>query len=229
MGEKRKRSSSRNIWIASAVIVSVFLCAGIFLVNILISDDGQKRKRQVQMVTLLKPPPPPKIEKPPEPEVKKEEEIVEPEPEETPPEQMEDQAQEDVPAGDDLGLDSEGVAGSDAFGLKAKKGGRALIGGGGNSLLRKYAWYTRIIQEEIRKELKKHLERNGGIPEGNFETRVKIVLDDQGTIVKHWIIGSSGNHKMDDAVKQALRFNRISELPPEGMPRAMSLEISSQG
>lgn len=191
------------------------------------TDEGQKRRRQIQMVRLLKPPPPPKIkQKPPEPEVKKEE-IIEPE-EEPPPEQTEDRSQDDTPAGDDLGLDSEGGSGSDGFGLVGKKGGRPLIGGGRGyeSLLRKYAWYTRIIEEEI----SKRLARNGGLPSGRLETLVNIVLDEEGSIVNYRIYGSSGDQQMDDAVMLALEQTRmISEPPPEGMPRAVRIKITAPG
>lgn len=183
-------------------------------------------------MTLIKPPPPPKIkEKPPEPEIKKEEEIIEPEVEELPPEDMDDQAQDDVPPGDELGLDADGSAGSDAFGLKAKKGGRALIGGpfGSHSLLRKYAWYTQIIQTEIRKKVDDHMERNGGLPKGELQALVQLVLDDAGNIVSYRLYRSSGNRDMDAAVEEALRLTQISEPPPAGMPRQMKVKISSKG
>ena len=215
------------IGLVSAGVVLVLICLSVFVLKILMTDEGQKRKRQIQMVRLLKPPPPPKIkEKPPEPEVKKEE-IIEPE-EEPPPEQTEDQSQDDTPAGDDLGLDAEGGAGSDGFGLVGKKGGRSLIGGGrgNNSLLRKYAWYTRFIEEEI----SKRLARNGDIPSDKLKTLVRIVLDEVGTIVDYRIYGSSGDQQMDDAVMLALeQIGMISEPPPEGMPRVVRIEITSQG
>lgn len=213
------------IGLVSAGVVLVLICLSVFVLKILMTDEGQKRKRQIQMVRLLKPPPPPKIkEKPPEPEIKKEE-IIEPEPE---PEQTEDQSQDDTPAGDDLGLDAEGGAGSDGFGLVGKKGGRSLIGGGrgNNSLLRKYAWYTRFIEEAI----SKRLARNGGIPSDKLKTLVRIVMDEVGTIVNYRIYGSSGNQQMDDAVMLALeQTEMISEPPPERMPRVVRIEITSPG
>ena len=43
------------------------------------------------------------------------------------------------------------------------------------------------------------------------------------------ILGSSGNNNMDKAVTEALKITSISELPPDGMPKAMRLEITSQG
>jgi TonB family protein len=232
VAKRKKRSPKFLIWIISSVVAFCFIGAGVFIVKLLLSDDSQKRKRQIQMVALLKPPPPPKIkEKPPEPEIKKKEEIIEPEPEETPPEDMEDMGEEDIPEGDDLGLDAEGSSGSDSFGLRGKKGGRALIGGdfSEKSLIRKYSWYIRLIQDEIRKKVKSHLEQNGGIPKGNLKTLVRIILDETGNIVDFSIFGSSGDHRMDNAVKEALKMVRVSNPPPKRMPKTVKLKITSKG
>lgn len=215
-----------------AVIVAVLMVVGVvFALKFLLKDDKQRRKRQIQMISVVKPPPPPKIkEKPPEPEVKKEE-IIEPEPEETPPEPTDDAAQDDTPPGDDLGLDADGTAGSDAFGLRAKKGGRALIGGsyGDAAMMRRYAWYARIIQDELRKRMNRHMEENGGIPEGNLKVLVQITLNDLGKVVDFNLARSSGNQRMDDAIVNALNLATISEPPPKGMPRMIKLKISAKG
>jgi TonB family protein len=225
---KQERSSSKLIWVLSAFIALILLAGGAWVAKMLITGDDSKRKRHIHMVTLLKPPPPPKIkEKPPEPKLK-EKEVVE-EKQEIPDETPEDT--DDTPAGEDLGLDADGGAGSDAFGLRAKKGGRALIGGAGSSasLLRKYAWYVQIIQDKLRKEVKRLLDERGGIPGGKLHAVVRIVLDEDGRITHFKIIGSSGNGTVDDAVKQALKVTSLDDPPPEGMPKAMKLRITSQG
>ncbi|MBN1105207.1 MAG: TonB family protein [Deltaproteobacteria bacterium] len=227
---KKKRASPKLIWIASGGIAVLLIVVGVVVVKMLISDDAAKRRQMIQMVTLIKPPPPPPPpEKPPEPEIKKQE-VIEEKPDKPEPEESKD-SQDDKPAGDQLGLDADGTAGSDGFGLVGKKGGRALIGGdmGSQSLLRRYAWYTQILQDEIRQKVKKRLDEAGGIPKGKFQTLVRIVLDEQGSILSFDIVGSSGNHKMDDAVKETLASARVQEPPPEGMPKAMKLRISSQG
>jgi outer membrane biosynthesis protein TonB len=229
MTTEPKKSGKALILGASAVVAILFIAVVVYGVRVLISDDGQKRKRQIQMVTLVKPPPPPKIkEKPPEPEVKKKEEVIEPEPE---PEPAEDQSQDDTPPGQDLGLDAEGGAIADGFGLKAKKGGRALIGGGSGkgSLLRKYAWYTRIIQEELRNKVRDHLDANGGVPEGNCKVVLKISLDGAGNIVNHRIDELCGQPRVDEAIKKVLQVVRISEPPPADMPKTLKLRITKKG
>jgi len=227
MKGQHKRWASKNlIWGVSAAVALVFMIGAGILLKALISDDGQKRKRQIQMVTLVKPPPPPKIkEKPPEPEVKKEEEIIEPEVEEDVPQETEQQAESDVPAGDELGLDADGTAGSDGFGLRAKKGGRSLIGGGGANS--QYAWYTKTLITEVVKMANDIMKRNGGIPEGKLQAVVRVVLDDGGRVVRHWLISSSGNREVDKAINEALSAAGIGEPLPKGMPRAMRFKVFS--
>jgi TonB family protein len=162
---------------------------------------------------------------------------------------------DNTPAGDTLGLDSEGRAGSDAFGLVARRGGRSILAGGGGSgkgggdgsgrggeggsvrigggqskvsLLNKFGWYTQIVKNEISKSIQRNLDGHNGMPRGKFQTVVQISVDRTGAVVQWQIIGSSGNHEMDEAVKQFLGDIRISEPPPEGMPRTMVIRITSQ-
>ena len=232
---KKKKSLYQN-WLVPGVIGLVFLAGFGFLVKVMLTDVGPRRKEQISTVTLLKPPPPEVKEKPPEPETPKEapkETILAPD---TPQQAQDspDQSQDDALPGSDLGVDSEGGAGSDAFGLVGKKGGRGLtLGGGGGggrlSLLAKYGGYLQKIQNEIRLRVKKRLEEDGGIPKGKYLAQVKVVLDSRGAIVDYEIAASSGNPKIDKALKEALNGARISEPPPEGMPHGMTIKISSQG
>ncbi len=228
MRGKKKRSSASTVWIVSGLVAVLFLGAGILGVRMFLKGAESTNRRNTHFV-MLKPPPPPQIkEKPPEPEIKQPEIKT---PEEQVPDETEEQARDDKPAGDELGLDADGTSGSDGFGLKAKKGGRPLIGGdlGGNALLQKYAWYHRILQEEIRKQVRTRMEQNGGIPEGEYLALVEIELDTRGNVVDYRIPGPSGNRSLDAALKEVLRVTKISEPPPHGMPRAMRIKISSRG
>ncbi|HTP64749.1 MAG TPA: TonB C-terminal domain-containing protein [Geobacteraceae bacterium] len=233
--KKKKNKPGYQTWLVPGVIGLFFLVVIGFIIKIVMTDLAPRSKEQLQSVTLLKPPPEVK-EKPPEPEVPKDvpkQEVIQdiPQPQDTP---QNDQPQDDTPAGSDLGVEGEGGAGGDAFGLvgKGKKGHDITLGGGGGgnrlSLMAKYGWYTQKIQEEIKKEVKKKLDLDGGIPKGKFQTVVKITLDARGNILKRQIVGGSGNSKMDDAVLATLGEIRVSE-PPTGMPSVMTLKISSQG
>jgi TonB family protein len=97
------------------------------------------------------------------------------------------------------------------------------------ALLTKYGWYTAKIQEEVKRQMRKRLDQDGGIPKGKLQAVVKITLDARGNIVDYKIVASSGNDKMDEALKSSLPGFRISQPPPEGMPSAMTVRINSQG
>jgi TonB family protein len=75
----------------------------------------------------------------------------------------------------------------------------------------------------------KRLNEEGGIPKGKLQAVIRVTVDNEGAIETYRIIGSSGNNRMDDAVKEALQHLKISEPPPDGMPRTMDIKISSQG
>ncbi len=222
-----KARSKYAVWGGAAAVVLGLAVAVALILNFLAAEDGQRRRRAIQTVTLVKPPPPEIKPKPPEPEVKKEE-IIEPKPEEKPKETPQE-TKEAPPPGDRLGLDAEGGAGSDAFGLVANKGGGALIGSGGGGLLQRFGWYTSLIQNDLRKLLQDHFERNGGVPAGNCKVSVQIRLDDQGRIVGHRVIDPCGDGRLDEAVEQVLQSARISEPPPADMPRTVKIRISARG
>ncbi len=239
MAQKKQNKSSVQTWLVPGIVGLVLLSGVGFVVKVMMSDDGPGKKASFSTVTLIKPPPEVK-EKPPEPQVQKEapkESIVAPNEAPQPQDQAQDQSQDNTPAGSELGLDSAGGAGTDGFGLVGKKGGRALtLGSGGGrgglseyALLAKYGWYTRKIQEEIKTEVRKNLSQEGGIPKGKLQAVIKIVLDSRGKIIKYELVGTSGNSKMDEAVRATLAQIRISEPPPEGMPSGMTVKITSQG
>lgn len=224
MQQRKNFHGGNRVWLLSGLVAVVCMGAIVLVLKWLVSGEQGRRGRQIHTVTLLKPPPPPPVrEKPPEQEMQKEQE-------KPPPEVEEDTAPEPVQE-DALGLDADGGAGSDAFGLRAKKGGKPLIGGDLETaeLLRRYAWYIRILQEDIRKKVHEHMEQNGGLPEGTRQVLVRIVLDEQGVVRDYEIYGSSGDPALDRTVGEVLKFVRLSEPPPEGMPRTMKLRISSQG
>ncbi len=102
-----------------AIIVAAYL---IYIFHAwLVKNSATEKKVVAQQITLIAPPPPP----PPPPEPEKiepvEEQVVEDVPE-SPPEN----AQDEAPAGQDLGLDADGSAGTDGFGLVGRKGGTGI-------------------------------------------------------------------------------------------------------
>ena len=205
--------------IAGGVLLSVTLGMVIFVRHML-SGDVPHGKKTVQQITLLQPPPPPppppKIEeKPPEPEVK--EEVKQ-----EPPEPQEQDAADEPPPGADLGLDAEGGAGGDAFGLVGKKGGRDLIGGGGGS---RFGWYSTIVQRDI-------LDLLGDVARvrsQRYSVMVKLWINAEGRVTRAELLSSSGNKEVDHSLTTALAdLHQLSERPPDDLPQPVKLRITSR-
>jgi len=231
---KHKKMPYQN-WLVPGIIGLVLLAGIGFVVRVMVTDVGSRRKEQITTINLLKPPPPEVKEKPPEPEIPKEapKQTIQT-PVDTPQQNQPQDQSDNTPAGSDLGVDSEGGAGSDAFGLVGRKGGRAItLGGGGGmaqlNLLAKFGRYVQQVQEEIRDQVNRQLEREGGFPKGKYQTQVKITLSASGTVVAFRITSPSGQQRFDKAVREVLATIRMNELPPEDMPKTMNIKIASQG
>jgi periplasmic protein TonB len=227
MADKKRKPSQKHILIGSVAFILGFICLSAFLVSLLLTDNVQQNMRKTHQVRLLKPPPPPELKEkpPPPPEQKKiEHKILEEKPD------QDDQKEEENPENKSLGIDAEGEAGSDSFGLEAREGGRPIIGGsGGGSLMRQFAWYNQLVEKTIRDQVDEILKEHGGAPDGDLRTVVDLFLDDQGRIERYEIYKSSGNEKMDNIIETAVKATIISKQPPKGMPRGMRLTIASKG
>ncbi|AMK78344.1 MULTISPECIES: energy transducer TonB [Methylomonas] len=206
------------------IIGGLLAALAIFYVVKIIMDFIDKKpaksEKKIQPITLMKPPPPPppppKVEKPPEPEIK--EKIEEPEPE---PEPMPESPPDEAPPRD-LGLDAEGTAGSDGFGLAARKGGTGLFGGGtGNP----YAWYGGLVKNGILNLLSSHeeLRRKG------YTAIVKVWLKADGSVERVELAKGSNDADIDELLGRLLnKFDRVAEAPPPGMQQPIKLKISSR-
>ncbi len=235
-----KKTSRRSGRITTAVVLFFFVLLGAGFAYLIGSDKGGGKKVFIAKVDLVRPnlpdkPPPPPKEKPPEPEAQKQTIVT---PQDMAPQQA-------GPKGDDkpapegpLGLEGEGGAGSDGFGLVGRgKGGRDVttlgtgFGKGGGSdqaaLQRRFGWYTRIVGEELNKLVRKRLEESGGMPKGTAEVEVWFEMDEQGNIADYRIIRSSGNKAMDEALK-VLKYARISRPLPKGIYTGMNYKITSR-
>jgi len=203
--------------ILSGAALIVLVIGVVLFIKGILSEAPPKPERIVQQVTLLKPPPPPppppKVEEPPKPEV--EQKIEEPEPE-----AQKEPESDEPPPGEDLGLDAEGGAGGDAFGLVGKKGGRGLIGGGNG-----YAGYGRVIQREIQAFLAGKTE----LRSGDYSVTVRLWLDADGRVNRSELAGSTGDARIDAALKLAFSGGlKLRQPPPEGLPQPVKLRISSR-
>jgi protein TonB len=175
----------------------------------------EKPPRQVtQIVKIVRPPPPPPEQPPPPPPPEK---IDEPLPKDTPEEKPADEA----PQSEQLGLDAEGQAGGDGFGLAARKGGRDLLGGGAA-----FAWYTTIVKDSVLEALSDD-ER---IRRGSYSVTVKVWVGNDGRVENVKLASSSGNRDLDAAITSALgKLGKVREGPPLEMPQPVTLKIVSRG
>lgn len=197
----------------------VILLVGLGVYLWVAGNGGMQAPRppEVQRISVVMPPPPPppppELEPPPEPEVR---EVDVPEPE---PEPLAD-ADNEPPPGEDLGLDADGVAGSDGFGLKARKGGRGLIGGGDIN-----KWYASLVQKDLQTVLAAERE----IRQGRYSVVLKIWLAPDGRVEDSELVQGSGDTDLDQALTAVLAGGvRISRAPPEDLPQPIRLRISSR-
>jgi protein TonB len=213
--EGQKPSWMRWGGVALGLVVAVML--GLGLKDLLVSDKPAKKPR-LQQITLVKPPPPPPPEKkPPEPEIKKEEvKIEQPKPDEAP-----KPADNEPPAGKDLGVDAEGSGSGDGFGLVGRKGGRDLLAGAGG----KYAGYTTLLRQQIQEIMAK----DKRLRSANYKAVVRIWMTRDGRVEKFEMVGSTGYPDTDGLIKLALAsMPSLKEAPPEDMPQPIKMRITSR-
>ncbi len=218
----------KRIWLRRLPIILGSVLAILFAVGVYVLQSQFEKpvqiKKQVQQITVIQPPPPPPPppeQKPPEPEP--EEKIPEPKPEPEP-EPTPEESQE--PAGEELGVDAEGGAGTDGFGLVGKKGGRGLLGGnGGSSIL----WYGGQVKRQLSDELQTVLAGTQA-RSANYSVVINIWLATDGRLSKAELAGSSGMAEVDKSIREALPRLRlaIGKSPPENMPQPLKIKVTSK-
>lgn len=213
MNERAKRL--RFLPIAVLGVLLIALGVGfIWLVRGWLVQPVQSQKKVVQEIRLIRPPPSPP-EPPPPPPPEEEVDVPEPdiEPEPTP--------SDDPPPGEQLGLDTDGAAGGDGFGLVGRKGGRDLLAGGNSAFM----WYSGLVKDEFLQALQDEAEARAG----SYSIRVRVWVREDGSVERVQLTQSSGNRERDQAIESALsRVARLSKSPPADMPQPINLRIVSR-
>lgn len=213
---KRKRPWVKKLVVAAFVLG--VLVALVLVVSSLMKGTKETKKKVHQVAILRQPPPPPPKppEKPPEPEMKREEVKID---------QKQEQPKEtesNQPEGKQLGVDADGGAGTDGFGLLGNKGGRDFLAGGKGG----YALYSASLQRHLQDELSKRK----GLRVGEYRVVVKIWLGSDGSIQRYELVGTSGSPEVDENIKAALTSARpMRDLPPENMPQPVKVRITARG
>jgi protein TonB len=169
-----------------------------------------------QVIQLVRPPPPPPDQPPPPP---------------PPPEKVEEVMPQDAPdptpspdmAPEQLGLDAEGAAGGDAFGLAARRGGTDLLGTGSASRNRAVNLVKRTLQDRFNE--------NDEFRRGGYSIDVSVWVDEEGLVTKLVISKGTGKPALDAAIiQQALsRPLRIGEARPSELGMSINLRVSPRG
>ena len=212
--------NTRSKWLRLApALVGVLITAtagggAAYFIKRFIDTPPPQPKKVVQQVLLIRPPPPPPvIERPPEPPKVDEEKINEPDP--TP------DTPSDQPPGNLLGLDAEGGAGADGFGLLGRKGGRDLLASGGD----RYAWYASALKDDLVSFLSEH----SGIRQRAYSVNVRLWLDGKGAVTRVALAGSTGDHELDRELQTLLgSMEKVAQTPPVDLPQPVQIRIVSR-
>jgi periplasmic protein TonB len=215
-GKQRKRNHFLPV-IVGGVMVTTLGVGAFALVRNFLQSTPAPSKPLVQEVHLIRPPPPPP-DLPPPPPPPPEEKVNIPDPQDKP----DPTPSNEPPPGEQLGLDAEGSAGGDEFGLAARQGGRDLLASGGSA----YAWYAGLLKNEILDQLNGEKRARSG----EYTLIVRVWVRNDGSVERVRIMQGSGNHERDQAIETALsRITRLSQAPPADMPEPISLRIVSRG
>lgn len=188
--------------------------ASVLLVRNFLHGAAQPPKKLVQEIKIIRPPPPAELPPPPPPPPEEKVDVNDPPPEPDP------VANNEPPPGD-LGLDADGSAGGDSFGLLGRKGGRDLLGTGGSA----FSWYAGLLKGEILDQLQEVKAARSGA----YSVVVKIWVKSDGSVERIRLAQSTGDRTRDSAIERALeKIDRISQGPPADMPQPVSLKIVSR-
>lgn len=202
----------------------LFTVGMVWLVKGFIDNAEPPDKPRVQQISLVKPPPPRDLPKPPE-QKKLEEEPKESETlTEAPPtpDQPQDQG---PPPGEQLGLDADGSAGGDAFGLAARKGGRDIttLGGGGSGS--REGWYGRLISRHFEETLRRSKRLQGA----SYQVVLNVWFDDAGQVRRVNLAKGSGNSQTDELVQDEIKdLPPLREALPADLPQPVRIRVASR-
>jgi protein TonB len=201
--------------LAGGVFALLLIAGFVWFVRTMMSAKSARPERQIQTVQIIRPPPPPPPDQPPPPPEKTEEQLPKDKPEPTP------KDQEPPPAGP-LGLDAQGSAGDDAFGLAARQGGSDLVGGNGTAA---FAWYTNRLKDAILDRLS----ADGRLGSKKFSLSVRVWIEPDGRVKQVSLSSTTGDGALDKAIEADLSsLSRLSDSPPLEMPQPISLKIVSR-
>lgn len=203
--------------VAIGLGVAILGVVAVMFIRNIVTSGVPQTKKVVQEIHVIRPPPPPP-DQPPPPPPPPQEKVDIPDPQEKP----DPTPSNDPPPGEQLGLDAEGSAGGDAFGLVGNKGGRDLVGGGGGSAVQ---WYAGLLKTEIQDQLAaEKLARKG-----SFKASLRVWIRKDGSVERVLIMKSSEDRERDKLIDTVVSRIRLSQSPPPDMPNPISFDIAYHG
>jgi periplasmic protein TonB len=197
-------------------VVLVFV-GGVVFIRSFLGGGHTQQPKVVQEVHLIRPPPPPPPEEKPPPPPPPEEKVVTPQDQPKP----EPAPSNQPPPSEHLGLDAEGGAGGDAFGLVGNQGGADLLGGTGGSAI---AWYSGVIKSALLEQLS----ADKDLRKGNYKLEVRLWLRSDGTVDHFSVVQGSGDRDRDRMIEAELsRITRLPNPPPPGYPMPATVTLVS--
>ena len=123
------------------------------------------------------------------------------------------------PLGDTLGLDADGTAGSDGFGLIARKGGRGLLAGDPKVV---YATKLQRLIEDA-------LLNNDMLRKRAYTVIALIWVTGNGAISHAELARTSGYREIDEKLVTLMTdMHAVAGEPPDSMPQPIKLRITSR-
>ncbi|MBS0375207.1 MAG: TonB C-terminal domain-containing protein [Proteobacteria bacterium] len=186
-----------------------------WFVRQMVTGKDAKPARQVQTITMIRPPPPPPVDQPPPPP-----------PPDQPHEQLPQNEPEPSPSdaaapAEQLGLDAEGAAGGDGFGLAARKGGHDLVGSGGAV----FGWYTARLKDRVAEKLA----GESRLRSRKYVVSLRIWIESDGRIRDVHVISGTGSGDLDAIIRSAVAsIGALAESPPLEMPEPVTIRIVSR-
>jgi len=216
--------------LARAIVPALGGLAGLALVWWFVdsqrADDGQEKRRTVQVKVLRPPPPPPPPapeQRPPElPKLRDEVRIDRPEPVEQP------QAQPEAPPPGPIGLDAQGTGPGDGFGLAARPGGRDITLGGGAAATGGAALGHSMFASGAARHIAQELARIDRLRAVEYRVEVRIWVGRDGRIERFEVADSTGDPTIDSLIRDGLsRMAALRSPVPEGLPQPLRVRVTS--
>lgn len=212
----------RKAWVSWMAGALVALAIGALVVWAVTSFKGSGGGHKQQMVKIAvlpdTPPPPPKEEKKPEPEKREDktqpQQEQQPKPQVAPPEPQ--QLKMEGPTGDAPSAFSGGSV------TQEYKGGDVGTGTGGGAL--QFAFFT----NQLSRHMQSALARTRDVRLEDYKANVRVWLSPSGEFKRVELAASTGDEKVDEALRQA--FLRLPPMPdvPANLPYPIRLRITNR-